>query len=87
MKLKKEDNINNDLFKEYFTNYWSPSDTYEKLLGTKGVMNAHSLHLLSRVIFHTITWTSIIKEVLTKIKKWFKLYPKIIHLKLEQMNR
>ena len=35
-KLKEEDEtINNKLFKEYFTNYRSPSDTYKKLHETK----------------------------------------------------
>ena len=32
---RKEQNINNGLFKEYFTNYQSPSNMYEKLIETE----------------------------------------------------
>ena len=31
MKLKEKNSINNKLFKEYFTNFQSPSDMYKKL--------------------------------------------------------
>ena len=36
---KKEQNINNKLFKEYFTDYQSPSNMYEKLIETEGAVN------------------------------------------------
>ena len=42
MKLKieqKEQNINNELFKGYFTNCRSPSNIYKKLSETKGTVN------------------------------------------------
>ena len=32
---RKEQNINNELFREYFTNYYSPSILYGKLRGNK----------------------------------------------------
>ena len=41
MKLKKEQNIHNELFREYFNNYRSPSDMYEKISKTKGAVNKH----------------------------------------------
>ena len=36
---RKEQNINNELFKEYFTNYQSPSNMYKKLSETEGAVN------------------------------------------------
>ena len=33
---RKEQNINNELFKEYFTDYKSPSNMYKKLKETEG---------------------------------------------------
>ena len=33
---KEEKNINNNLFKSYFTNYQSPSDMYKKIRKTEG---------------------------------------------------
>ena len=33
---EEEKNINNELFKKYFTNYRSPSDMYKKLCKTEG---------------------------------------------------
>ena len=36
---KKDKNINHKLFKEYFTNYQSPSDMYRKLRETEGTRN------------------------------------------------
>ena len=32
---RKEQNINNLLFKEYFTDYWGPSNMYKKLSETE----------------------------------------------------
>ena len=32
---RKEQNINNKLFKEYFTDYQSPSNRYKKLIETE----------------------------------------------------
>ena len=50
----EEKNINNELFKKYFTNYRSPSDMYKKLRKTEGTRNENQVYL--------------IKEVLNKIK-------------------
>ena len=36
---RKEQNINNKFFKEYFTDYQSPSNMYEKLIETEGAVN------------------------------------------------
>ena len=52
---RKEENINNDLFKNYFTNYRSPSGMYGKLIEKKGTVNEYRVYL--------------IKEALTKMKK------------------
>ena len=57
--------MKNGLFKEYFTNYQSPSDMYKKLRDTGG-KNEDQVYL--------------IKEVLNKMKKKKKMCLKIIHL-------
>ena len=36
---RKEQNMNNELFKAYFTDYQSPSNMYKKLSETKGTVN------------------------------------------------
>ena len=36
---KKEKNINNELFRKYFTNYQSPGDMYKKFQKTEGERN------------------------------------------------
>ena len=36
---RKEQNMNNELFKAYFTDYQSPSNMYKKLSETKGAVN------------------------------------------------
>ena len=59
MKLKKkEKNMNNKLFKDYFTIYQSPSDMYKKLGMTEGTRNEVRVYL--------------IKEVLNRMKKIIK---------------
>ena len=63
---KEETNINNELFKKYFTNYWSPSDMYKKLRNKEGKKNDDQVYS--------------IKEVLNKLKKAIKYVTEIIHL-------
>ena len=63
---KEETNINNELFKKYFTNYWSPSDMYKKLRNKEGKKNDDQVYS--------------IKEVLNKLKKAIKNVTEIIHL-------
>ena len=36
---RKEQNINNELFKKYFTDYQSPNNIYKKLSETEGAVN------------------------------------------------
>ena len=56
LKLKKKErNIKNELFKEYFTNHQNPNDMYKKLHDTGGKKNDDQVYL--------------IKEVLNKMKK------------------
>ena len=57
---EEEENISNLLFKEYFTNYQSPSDMHKKLRGTKGTRNENRVYL--------------IKVMLNKIKKYHGKY-------------
>ena len=52
---REEKNINNKLFKEYFTNYQSPSDMYKKTCETEGIRNENRVYS--------------IKEVLNRMKK------------------
>ena len=45
-EIKEEKNINNELFKEYFTNYQSPSDMYKKLRETESERNKDRVYLI-----------------------------------------
>ena len=51
----KTQNLNNELFKEFFTDYQSPSSMYQKLSETKDAVNEVRVDL--------------IKKVLTKLKR------------------
>ena len=51
----KIQNLNNELFKEFFTDYQSPSSMYQKLSETKDAVNEVRVDL--------------IKKVLTKLKR------------------
>ena len=46
----EEKNINNKLFKEYFTNYQSPSDMYKKLHETEGTTNEDRVYLIKELL-------------------------------------
>ena len=54
-EFKEKKNINNKLFKEYFTICQRPSDMYKKLCKTEGEINED--------------WVYLIKLVLDKMKK------------------
>ena len=43
---RRRKNISNELFKKYFTNYQSPSDTYKKLRETEGERNENQVYLV-----------------------------------------
>ena len=59
IEIKREEkNMNNKLFKEYFTNYLNPSYMYKKLRETEGERNEDRVYL--------------IKEVLNRMKKDIK---------------
>ena len=50
LKLKKkEKNINNELFRKYFTNYQSPGDMYKKLQKTEGERNENQVYAIKKV--------------------------------------
>ena len=46
---REEKNINNESFKDYFTNYRSPSDMYKILCETEGTKNENRVHLIKCV--------------------------------------
>ena len=46
----EEKNINNKLFKEYFTNYQSPSDMYKRLHETEGTTNEDRVYLIKELL-------------------------------------
>ena len=58
---EEEKNINNELPKEYFSNYQSPSDMFKKLREAKGEWNEERVFL--------------IREMLNKMKKTIKNVP------------
>ena len=70
LKLKeKKKNINNKLFKEYFTIYQSPGHMYKKLCEREGKRNEDQVYL--------------IKEVLNRMKKAIKNVSENETLKIE----
>ena len=60
---RKEQNMNNELFKAYFTEYQSPSNMYKKLSETKGAVNE-------------VRVDSVKKTVLSKLQRVIKNAPK-----------
>ena len=66
----EEKNINNKLFKEYFTSYQSPSDMYKKLHETEGRRNENQVYLIKQVLNEM---KKVIKNVHEKKKKTFKI--------------
>ena len=70
---EEEKNIDNKLFKEYCTNYWNPSDMYEKLHMTEGEKNEYQVY--------------IIKKVLDKMIKIIKNVPKDKMFKIEENKK
>ena len=54
-KIKiKEQNINNELFKKYFTDYQNPSNMYKKLSETKGAVNEVRVDSIKKVLQSTL---------------------------------
>ena len=47
---RKEQNINNELFKEYFTDSQSPSNMYKKLSETEGGVNEVRADSIKKVL-------------------------------------
>ena len=45
---EEEKNINNELFKKYFTDYRSPSDMYKKLRETEGERNEDQVYVIKK---------------------------------------
>ena len=43
---EEEENINNELFTKYFTNFRSPSDMYKKLRETERTRNENQVYLI-----------------------------------------
>ena len=70
---KEEKSMDNKLFKNYFTNYQSPSDIYKKLRKTEGEKNEDQVYA--------------IKKVLDKIKNLLKKCLKIKNLRLKNTKR
>ena len=49
-EIEEEKSINDKLFKEYFTNYQSPSDMYKKLCETEAERNEDRVYLIKEVL-------------------------------------
>ena len=47
---EEEKNIKKKLFKEYFTNYQSPSDMYKKLRMTEGERNEDQVYVIKKML-------------------------------------
>ena len=70
---RKERNINNELFKAYFTDYQIPSNIYKKLSRKKGAVNEVRVDS--------------IKKVLTKLQKTIDHTPKDDAAKIEKNEK
>ena len=70
---RKEQNINNELFNAYFTDYQSPSSMYKKLSETKGAVNEFRVDS--------------IKEVLSKLQRMIDYMPKDDVLKIGENEK
>ena len=71
--LKKEESINNKLFKAYFTDYQSPSIMYKKLSKTEGVVNEVRVEST--------------EKVLSELKRVIEYAPKDDAFKIEENER
>ena len=69
----EEKNINNKLFKEYFTNYQIPSDMYKKIRETAGAKNENRVYLT--------------KMVLDKVKKVIENVPENKKFKIKENEK
>ena len=74
---EEEENINKELFKKYFTNYWSPSDIYKKLHEAEGTRNHNQVYLIKEVL-HTMK--KVIKNVSENRKFMIEENAKIIDI-------
>ena len=70
---EEEKNVNNKLFKEYFTHYLSPSDMYEKLRETDGERNEDQVY--------------VIKKMLNKMKELIENVPENKTFKIEENQK
>ena len=70
---RKEQNINNEYFKAYFTDYQSPSNMYKKLSETKSAVNE--------------VRADSIKKVVSKLKRIIEYAPKDDALKTEEKEK
>ena len=70
---RKEQKINNEFIKVYFTDYQNPSNIYKKLSETKDTVNKVRVDS--------------IKEVLSNYKESLIIHLMIMHLRLKRMKR
>ena len=70
---EEEKNVNNKLFKEYFTHYLSPSDMYKKLRETDGERNEDQVY--------------VIKKMLNKMKELIENVPENKTFKIEENQK
>ena len=50
LKKTKQNNINNELFRQYFTNYQSPSGIYKKLRKTEGKKTEDQVYAIKKLL-------------------------------------
>ena len=72
-EIEEEKNINNELFKKYFTNFRSPSDMYKELRETEDKENEDQ-----------VDQVYLIKEVLNRMKEAIKNVSKNEKFKIEK---
>ena len=73
LKKKKKENIDDKLFKDYFTIYQSPNDMYKKVCMTDGTRNEVQVCL--------------IQEVLNRMKKIIKNVPENRKFTIEENQK
>ena len=66
---RKEQNINDELFNAYFTDYQNPSSMYKKLSRTKGAVNEVRVYSIKKVLSKLKIVKNVPKDKVSKVEK------------------
>ena len=88
---KEEKNIKNNLLKNYFSNYESPSDMYKKLHDTKGKKNEERVQAIKKMLYKMKKRIERLSEdkksIIEENEKMIKIVERILYFnQLEQLK-